>query len=72
MFHVEGWADGRTDSHSEASSRFPQFCKRAEELIHSDGLVLLICVSLEMSYFIANGNLWEPSSQNTARYHKSN
>ena len=29
LFHAGGGADGRTDTHDEANSRFLQFCERA-------------------------------------------
>ena len=29
LFHVEGRANGRTDRHDEANSRFSRFCERA-------------------------------------------
>ena len=29
FLHEDGRMDGRTDSHDETNSRFPQFCQRA-------------------------------------------
>jgi hypothetical protein len=38
LFHVAG----RADRHDEASSRFPQFCVRAQKLHRSLGISLIV------------------------------